>query len=325
MTNRYRLVLLAALAVAGLPACSASSNAPSTPELSKVAVLLRTYFIPLRPEIKLGPKHPALDRFQFNGYLPGGQDGKAQLRSLSARYTLKDLAYQYSDSRRMEEGKEAVLQMGFGEPIQVKVGDLAKAGGALIADFNITVGQRELVHRKIPFKPGDCLLFAGRLDTRLPILSVFSVEIRRFPENQVAAFQDFMLQPRRDSEAFAPPQPAQRNQEPYLPGVGDVTMPELTSKQTAAYPDVARAQKLEGDVIVEVVVDREGKVTNPRVITPASIFDASALEAAATYRYKPATKNGQPVAVTMNIIIVYKLTLKSAELRRRPTVVKGRS
>ena len=299
MTNRYRLVLLSALVVAGLPACSASSNAPSTPELSKVAVLLRTYFVPLRPEIKLGPKHPALDRFQFNGYLPGGQDGKAQLRSLSARYTLKDLAYQYSDSRRMDEGKEAVLQMGFGEPIQVKVGDLAKAGGALIADFNITVGQRELVHRKIPFKPGDCLLFAGRLDTRLPILSVFSVEIRRFPENQVAAFQDFMLQPRRDSEAFAPPQPAQRNQEPYLPGVGDV--------------------------IVEVVVDREGKVTNPRVITPASIFDASALEAAATYRYKPATKNGQPVAVTMNIIIVYKLTLKSAELRRRPTVVKGRS
>jgi outer membrane biosynthesis protein TonB len=57
-------------------------------------------------------------------------------------------------------------------------------------------------------------------------------------------------------------------------------------------------------------VDKEGKATNPRVITPPSMFDYSALEAAATYRYKPALKNGQPVSVTMNIIIVFKYTMR---------------
>ncbi|HEV8376689.1 MAG TPA: energy transducer TonB [Candidatus Polarisedimenticolia bacterium] len=311
MRDRRGIVLLAAVMVtAAFPACAASPGAPSPVSKPSKAVLLRTYFLRIGGDAMMGAKHPPLDRFQFGGYLPGGQSGKAQLAALRQRFTLQDLAFQYSDVQEWAEGKDALLQLGFGEQIQVKVANLANPGGTFTADFEITFGAKEVFRRKLPFKPGDCVIFAGRLDPSLPILSVFSVEIREFPEGKTAPYDQFLYRSRQDFQDFAPPIPQQRDQEPYLPGIGDVSMPELIAKQSAIYPDAAKAGKIEGDVIVEVVVDREGNVTKPRVITNPSIFDASALAAAATYRYKPAMKNGKPVAVTMNIIIVYKYTLR---------------
>ncbi|MCI0658053.1 MAG: energy transducer TonB, partial [Acidobacteria bacterium] len=233
--------------------------------------------------------------------------------ALGLRFTLPKLAYQYSSVKPMEESGETVLEMGFGQEILVKVANLTQVkDGLLTADFTITFGGRELIKRKIPFKPGDCVLFAGHLEASLPILSVFAVEIRRFPADQTQAYDDFLQLARKDAEAFAPPPPKQRDQEPYLPGVGDVSMPELLSRKSAVYPEAAKPERMEGQVIIEVVVDKEGKATNLHVLTPPSIFDSSALDAAVTYRYKPAMKNGQPVSVTMNIIIVFKYTMYSS-------------
>jgi TonB family protein len=306
-----RIALFALLALL-FPGCAApSSTSPAGEAKPKSAVLLRTYFVPLRPDVKMGPAHPPTDGFQTSGYLPGGMSGKDQLWALSQRFTLPSLAYQYSDVQPFEPGKETVLEMGFGEQIQVKVSDEAQAGGgAQIAMFNITFGPKEVLRRKIPWKNGEVLLFSGHLDPSLPILSIFTIEIRHFGAEESAAYTGFLLQARNDAEAFAPPPVKQRDQEPYLPGVGDVTMPEVITRQNAIYPEAARADKLDAQVIIEVVVDKEGKPTNPRVLTPPTIFDASALDSVATYRYKPATKNGKPVSVTMNIITVFKFTMQ---------------
>ena len=310
MIARPRIFVCCALLALLFPGCAAPSATAPPDAKPKTAALLRTYFVPLRPDVQMGPAHPPTDAFQTSGFLPGGMDGKAQLWALSKRFTLPSLAYQYSDVQPLEPGKEAILQMGFGEQIQVKISDATSTGGAQLALFNITFGSKEVIRRKIPWKDGQVLLFAGHLDPSLPILSVFTIEIKHFPPDKTAAYTDFLLQGRRDAEAFAPPPQVQRDKEPYLPGVGDVTMPEVITREKAIYPEAARADKQEAQVIIEVVVDREGKPTNPRVLTPPTIFDAAALESVATYRYKPATKNGQPVAVTMNIITVFKFTMQ---------------
>ncbi len=310
MIARSRTFACCALLALLFPGCAAPSATAPPDAKPKSAALLRTYFVPLRPDTQMGQAHPPTDQFQTSGYLPGGMDGKAQLWALSQRFTLPTLAFQYSDVQPLEPGKETILQMGFGEQIQVKISAETPTGGAQLALFNITYGSKEVIRRKIPWKDGQVLLFAGHLDPSLPILSIFAIEIKSFAPDQSAAYTGFLMQGRRDAEAFAPPPVTQRDKEPYLPGVGDVTMPEVISRERAVYPDAARADKQEAQVIIEVVVDREGKPTNPRVITPPTIFDASALDSVATYRYKPATKNGQPVAVTMNIITVFKYTMQ---------------
>jgi len=308
MRKLYALVPLTLLAGALLPACSASE-----PKATRAAVLLRTYYYPLRADTPMGASHPPLNAFQVNGTMPGGQEAKAQLKDLAAKFTLDKLAYQFTNVKPVDKSKETVMEMGFGQIIQIKLANLAEGGGALHADLSIDYGSKEVLKSPIQLKRGECVILAGRVDAGLPILSVFSLEIRQFTDQQETAYQDFLNQARADSEAMAPPQPAQRDKEPYLPGLGGVSMPELISRQGAVYPDAAKPAKQEGQVIVEVVVDREGKVSGPRVLTPPSIFDSSALDAAVTYRYKPAIRDGKPVSVTMNIIIVFKYTVKPGQ------------
>ncbi|MEE4361492.1 MAG: energy transducer TonB [Pseudomonadales bacterium] len=66
------------------------------------------------------------------------------------------------------------------------------------------------------------------------------------------------------------------------------------------YPEAARAEGLEGVVLVIYDVDPEGRVRNPRVVRaePPAVFDAAALDAVSTWRYKPFRRGGKPIAVT---------------------------
>jgi len=309
-TRKSTLFLMLALA---LNACAASPGSlPAAASADQGVVLLRTYFVALRPDLEMGASHPPLTGFVFTGPLPGGQDGKAQLDLLSRRLTLPTLGFQFSDTTAVSLGKDATLAMGFGEIIQVGISGLSRAGdGGMTAGFSFRFGAKEPFRRTLPFKPGEALLFAGHLDASLPILSAVTLEIRMFPPEKRVEMEEFAAVARKDRQAFAPPVPTQRSEEPYLPGVGDVTLPELVAHENARYPDAARPEKMNGQVIVEVTVDREGKATAPRIlITSSPYFDFPALEAAKTYRYRPATKNGQPVAVTMNLIMIFQYTAR---------------
>jgi TonB family protein len=139
------------------------------------------------------------------------------------------------------------------------------------------------------------------------------VEIRLYAPNHQGEMAEFIQQGRRDREAFAPPPPKQRDQEPFLPGVGDVTMPVHISHTNPVYPDAARPEKMDGQVIVEVTVDHEGNATLPHILTSSSpIFEPPAMASAKTYKYKPATRNGQPVTVTMDLVMVFKFTARQS-------------
>ena len=74
-------------------------------------------------------------------------------------------------------------------------------------------------------------------------------------------------------------------------------MPVL--KADAAYPLIAQRKGIEGYVVLEYTVSKEGFVKNPIVIDSSHprIFHEVALEAALKYRYLPALVNGVPVDV----------------------------
>ena len=82
----------------------------------------------------------------------------------------------------------------------------------------------------------------------------------------------------------------------------------LVQSVTAAYPVHARTDEVEGDVAVEIVVDREGRVIDARVTRPAGhAFDAAALAAVRAYRFSPAQREGRPVRVRMPWSVQFRL------------------
>ncbi len=71
-------------------------------------------------------------------------------------------------------------------------------------------------------------------------------------------------------------------------------------KPNPKYPRRAQKRGIEGYVLLEYVVDKTGRVVNPRVIKakPPGTFNKAAIEATRLYRYLPTIKEGRPIAVS---------------------------
>jgi protein TonB len=73
------------------------------------------------------------------------------------------------------------------------------------------------------------------------------------------------------------------------------------------YPEIARAARIEGTVIMEAVLDTTGRVTQLRVIQSVPLLDQAALAAVRQWRYTPSFYGGHPVSVLMTITVRFAL------------------
>lgn len=103
---------------------------------------------------------------------------------------------------------------------------------------------------------------------------------------------------REAPRAAAPAPPPVRIDEPV----------EILTKPTPAYTDEARAQKIEGDVVLEVEFTAAGEVHVLRVVRGLGHgLDESARRAALGMRFKPAKSGGRPVDFRTTVHIVFRL------------------
>ncbi len=75
-----------------------------------------------------------------------------------------------------------------------------------------------------------------------------------------------------------------------------------------SYPEEARAARIQGTVLLQVVVTAEGEVVDPTVLKGLPLgLSESALETVKTWTFKPATKDGRPVAVFLILTVNFNL------------------
>jgi len=90
---------------------------------------------------------------------------------------------------------------------------------------------------------------------------------------------------------------------------GNVQAARLISKTNPVYPDSAQQQGVQAAVLIQAIIDKNGNVLNPRVIssdTPADLAE-SALAAVRTWQYEPTRLNGEPVEVITTITVNFQL------------------
>jgi TonB family protein len=94
---------------------------------------------------------------------------------------------------------------------------------------------------------------------------------------------------------------------PYRPGSG-VMPPRLLREVKAAYTEEARVRNLEGEVVLEIVVRRDGSVSDVKLVNglPSGLNDR-AIAAVRQWRFAPATRHGQPVDVIVEVAVEFKL------------------
>ena len=89
---------------------------------------------------------------------------------------------------------------------------------------------------------------------------------------------------------------------------GGVTAPRVISDPSPEYSDEARKAKYEGTVILWLIVDSYGKPRDVKVARSLGMgLDEKALEAVRTWKFKPAMKDGTPVAVEVNVEVNFHL------------------
>ena len=83
---------------------------------------------------------------------------------------------------------------------------------------------------------------------------------------------------------------------------------EIISKPTPVYTEEARQKKIEGEVLLEVVLEATGRIHVVRVVHGLGHgLDDAAVRAAEQIRFKPAMRDGQPSDSTAVLHIIFQL------------------
>lgn len=86
-----------------------------------------------------------------------------------------------------------------------------------------------------------------------------------------------------------------------------VTQGLLTKQVKPEYPPLARSAHIEGAVVLQAVIGKDGKVKNVRVISGHPMLSQAAEKAVKEWEYKPYVLNGQPVEIDTNITVNFRL------------------
>ena len=88
---------------------------------------------------------------------------------------------------------------------------------------------------------------------------------------------------------------------------GAVQSANLISQVAPVYPPLAKQARIQGEVVLEAIIGREGDVTNLRVVSGHPLLVEAALTAARQWKYRPTLLNGQPVEVVSQVTVPFKL------------------
>jgi protein TonB len=97
---------------------------------------------------------------------------------------------------------------------------------------------------------------------------------------------------------------------PALRVGGDIREPRRIQGVSPTYPEMARRARIQGRVVLECVIDTDGRVTDLRVVSGHPILAESAADAVRRWVYSPTTLNGQPVRVILTVTVTFGLAPK---------------
>jgi len=81
----------------------------------------------------------------------------------------------------------------------------------------------------------------------------------------------------------------------------------LISKMQPQYPAIAKTAGVQGEVVLQAVVSREGTIENLKVLSGHPLLVRSAIEAVSQWRYRPYYLNGEAIEVETQVRINFTL------------------
>src|SRR6267142_2793438 len=107
---------------------------------------------------------------------------------------------------------------------------------------------------------------------------------------------------------IAPPPPPPKAATPArIKQGGQVTAAAIITQTRPVYPALARQARIQGNVVLHAIIDKEGKVAQLEVMSGHPLLVQAALDAVKQWRYKPTQLNGDPVEVDTTITVTFTM------------------
>jgi TonB family protein len=127
--------------------------------------------------------------------------------------------------------------------------------------------------------------------------------------------QDGTVTPVEPPPPPSPPPPPPPPPPPLPPGLenavrvgGLILMPQKVQHVDPVYPPIAQSARVQGVVIVDVVIDSNGSVAHVRVLRSIPLLDQAAIDAVRQWEFTPTLLNGTPVPVIATATVQFTLS-----------------
>ena len=105
-----------------------------------------------------------------------------------------------------------------------------------------------------------------------------------------------------------PPPPKAKPKPPSRVRIGgNVQRANLLKQVRPRYPALAKQARIQGSVILEAIISKDGTIENLKVLKGHPLLIKSALAAVKQWRYKPTVLNGIRVEVVTRITVNFNL------------------
>ncbi|MCU0303115.1 MAG: energy transducer TonB [Thermoanaerobaculales bacterium] len=105
----------------------------------------------------------------------------------------------------------------------------------------------------------------------------------------------------------APPPPEPEGPVRFVVG-GNITEPVKLSGPNPVYPEAARRARIQGVVVLECTIGKDGTVREVKVLRPLPLgLTEAAIDAVTKWKFEPSTLNGKPVEVLYILTVRFNL------------------
>ena len=104
-------------------------------------------------------------------------------------------------------------------------------------------------------------------------------------------------------DGFVPPPP----HAPVRLNGGQIAAPRKVHDVTPVYPPIAQSARVEGVVVLEVIIERDGRVRQAHVLKSIPLLDQAAMSAVEQWVFSPTRLKGEPVPVVMTVTVDFRL------------------
>jgi TonB family protein len=87
----------------------------------------------------------------------------------------------------------------------------------------------------------------------------------------------------------------------------DVAQALLVSRVAPIYPPLARQARIQGTVILDIIVNKAGEIRDVKLVSGHPMLAPAAIDAVKQWRYRPYEKDGEPADVETTVQVNFKL------------------